>query len=162
MAGLSQRAVIPPALGGFSPRKGNLMRPFMIALVLLTWGSAAHALDWSMYTSTPATLQPPLEFHQIEITTTDSVKIGAWFLPPEDSLGTVAMGRRPAVLLLPTEGETLPDRLPLIAALVRRGFAVMAVEDRGHGVSQAFSVQPGVVVYPEYRVDASSALDILW
>ena len=139
------------------------MRPFMIALVLLLCSStAAHALDWGIYTSTPAMLQPPLEFHQIEITTTDSVKVGAWFLPAEDSMGNVAPDRHPAVLLLPPEGETLPDRLPLIAALVHRGFAVMAVEHRGHGVSQAFSVQPGVVVYPEYRVDAASALDILW
>jgi len=135
----------------------------MIALAFLVfWGSAAYALDWSIYSSTPSMLQPPLEFHQIEITTTDSVKIGAWFLPPEDTMGNVAPDRRPAVLLLPAEGTTLPDQLPLIAGLVHRGFAVMAVENRGHGVSQAFSVQPGVAVYPEYRVDAASALDILW
>lgn len=138
------------------------MRPFMIALVLLTWGSAAHALDWGIYTSTPAMLQPPLEFHQIEITTTDSVKVGAWFLPAQDSQGNVAADRHPAVLVLTAEGETLPDRLPLIAGLVHRGFAVLALEHRGHGVSQAFNVQPGVLVYPEYRLDASSALDILW
>ena len=134
----------------------------MIALFLLAGGSTAEALDWSLYTSTPAMLQPPLEFHQIEITTTDSVKIAAWFMPAEDSQGMVIPDRRPTVLLLPAEGETLPDRLPLMAALVRRGFAVMAVEHRGHGVSQAFAVQAGVSVYPEYRVDASSALDVLW
>jgi pimeloyl-ACP methyl ester carboxylesterase len=138
------------------------MRPFMIALLLLGWGSAANALDWSLYTSTPAMLQPPLEFHQIEVTTTDSVTIGAWFLPAEDSQGNVAPDRHPTILLLPAEGETLPDRLPLMAALVHRGYAVMAVEHRGHGVSQAFSIQPGVIVYPQYRVDASSALDVLW
>ena len=135
----------------------------MIALfLLLGWGSTAQALDWTIYSSTPAMLQPPVEFRQIEITTTDSVKIGAWFMPAQDSQGTVAPDRHPAVLLLPAEGETLPDRLPLMAALVHRGYAVMAVEHRGHGVSQAFSVQPGVIAYPEYRVDAASALDVLW
>jgi len=138
------------------------MRPFMIAFLLLGWANIAHALDWSLYSTTPAMLQPPLEFHQIEITTTDSVKIGAWFLPGQDDMGNVAPERRPAVLVLTAEGETLPDRLPTVAALVKRGYAVMAVENRGHGVSQAFSVQPGVIVYPQYRVDASSALDILW
>src|SRR5262245_43383489 len=120
---------------GISPRKGNLMRPFMIALFLLGWGATtAQALDWGLYTSTPAMLTPPVEFHQIEITTTDSVKIGAWFLPGEDGQGTVTPERRPAVLLLPAEGETLPERLSLMAALVHRGFAVMAVEHRWDGV----------------------------
>jgi uncharacterized protein len=138
------------------------MRFWMTLAVIFGWAPAAFALDWSLYTSTPATLEPSLEFHQLDITTTDSVQIGAWFLPAEDSRGGAASDRRPAVLLLPAEGETLPDRLSLMAALVHRGFAVMAVEHRGHGVSQAFAIQPGVLIYPEYRVDASSALDVLW
>ena len=138
------------------------MRTLMILALLMGWAPTTLALDWTVYPSNPSSLQPPLDFHQLSITTTDSVRIGAWFLPAQDSQGGVASDRRPAVLLLPAEGETLPDRLPLMAALVRRGFAVLAVEHRGHGVSDTFTVHPGVLAYPEYRVDASSALDVLW
>jgi pimeloyl-ACP methyl ester carboxylesterase len=154
---------ILPALGDLA-KKGNLMRRFqMLAVILvLGWAPSVWGLDWSVYGSDPSKLSPPLEFHQLDITTTDSLRIAAWFLPALDSLGAVASERRPGVLVLTGEGETLPDRLPLLAALVHRGFAVLAVEHRGHGASQAFASTPGVLVYPEYRVDATSALDILW
>jgi pimeloyl-ACP methyl ester carboxylesterase len=103
-----------------------------------------------------------LTFHRLAVTTTDSTKVAAWFLPAQDSAGTVEAGRHPAVLVLPREGETLPDRLPLLAALTRRGFAVLAFDHRGQGASGPFRTDPLALVYPEYRIDAASALDILW
>jgi pimeloyl-ACP methyl ester carboxylesterase len=103
-----------------------------------------------------------LTFHRLAVTTTDSTQVAAWFLPAQDSAGTVVAGRHPAVLVLPREGETLPDRLSLLGALTRRGFAVLAFDLRGQGASGPFPTDPLALVFPEYRIDAASALDILW
>jgi pimeloyl-ACP methyl ester carboxylesterase len=139
------------------------MRAMLLSILLVgTWAGPAPGLDWSVYGADPGTLSPPLTFHRLAVTTTDSTKVAAWFLPAQDSAGTVVVGRHPAVLVLPREGETLPDRLPLLAALTRRGFAVLALDHRGQGASAPFPTDPRALVYPEYRIDAASALDILW
>jgi pimeloyl-ACP methyl ester carboxylesterase len=139
------------------------MRAILLSLLLLgTWTGQAPGLDWSRYGSDPGTLSPPLAFHRLAVTTTDSVKVAAWFLPAQDSADTAGSGRHPGVVVLPREGETLSDRLPLIAALSRRGFAVLAFDHRGQGASEPFRTDPRALVYPEYRIDASSALDVLW
>jgi fermentation-respiration switch protein FrsA (DUF1100 family) len=138
------------------------VRPVLAALglavlaVVLNPGPCA-ALDWN-YPAYPSDLDPPLAYQRLVITTTDSVRIAAWYVPPADT----GKGRRPAVLVLPREGEILSDRLASIAALSGAGFAVLAFDHRGAGASEAFAFEGDALLFPEYVIDAASALDILW
>ncbi len=115
----------------------------------------------SPHPATPATLSPPLEYQNLRITTPDSVYLAAWYVPARDSAGAVRARLGPAVLIVPREDDTMADRLPMIAALARRGFGVFTFDHRGTGGSGAFRPEPGALVEPEYLVDVHSALDIL-
>jgi len=141
----------------------RFLRLFLVTLLgagVLTLSAGASALDWN-YPVYPSDLDPPLPYQRLAITTTDSVRIAAWYIPPPDTASGEG-ARHPAVLVFPREGETLPDRLPAIAAFARSGFAVLAFEDRGRGASGPFTPQKNTLIEPEYIIDAASALDILW
>jgi pimeloyl-ACP methyl ester carboxylesterase len=120
-----------------------------------------EALDWG-YPGYPDDLDPPLEYQRMVITTHDSTRIAAWFVPAQDSAGATSAERRPGVLVLPREGETMETRLGLVGALATRGFCVLVFDHRGTGASLAFSPDPRDLFVPEYLIDAESALDILW
>jgi pimeloyl-ACP methyl ester carboxylesterase len=144
-----------PARGG--ARSWALVLASLAVLPLLP--ARATPLDWDRY---PASLAPPLPFHQLVITAVDSVRIAAWYVPPTDSAGIAVSGRRPAVLVFPREGESMESRLGIIAGFAHRGFAVLAFDQRGTGASGGFDADPRALVYPEFLTDASAALDILW
>jgi len=129
----------------------------MGAVGLVVLPGPAPALDWN-YSSYPSDLDPPLDYQRMVITTTDSTRIAAWYVPPPDT----GEGRRPGVLVFPREGEVLSDRLPAIAAFARAGFAVLAFDHRGAGASEPFAFEEDALLFPEYVTDAQSALDILW
>ena len=139
-----------------------MRRSLLTVFFLVAGASPVCALDWSVYPTDPGRLLPPLAFRQLVITATDSARVAAWFVPAQDSAGTERPGRHPAVLLLTGEEESLPDRLPLAAALAVRGYSVLALEHRGSGASRPFDAHPLALVYHEYVTDAASALDILW
>lgn len=132
---------------------------FTIVCILLSAGPV-RALDWSVYSRNPGDLTPPLDFVQLAITTTDSVRLAAWYVPPRDSSGAAA--RRPAVLVFPPEDGAMDGNLATIQALVARGFGVLAFDHRGRGASSPFTLPPGALVAGEYLTDGQSALDILW
>jgi pimeloyl-ACP methyl ester carboxylesterase len=122
----------------------------------------ARALDWDVYGETPGTLSPPLEFLQLAITTPDSARIAAWFVGARDSTGARLSGRRPGLLVLPREHETMDRRLDVIAGMARRGFNVLAIEHRGRGASEPFAADSPAELCPEFLADAVSGFWILW
>jgi pimeloyl-ACP methyl ester carboxylesterase len=104
---------------------------------------------------------PRAEYLRLTITTTDSVRLGAWYLPPQDGYGNRLPGIHPGLLIVPREGETLASRARLASALADRGFAVLTFDHRGTGRSTPFAADPLALVYREYLTDVHSALDIL-
>jgi len=110
----------------------------------------------------PPTALPDATFLKLIITTTDRLRLAAWYLPPQDGSGGELLGTHPGVLVLPREGDTMADRAPLVSALARQGLAVLTFDHRGVGRSDPFDADPLALVYPQYLTDAYSALDILW
>jgi len=150
--------------GAGEGKGGNGLRHIALCAISISLLAAgpARALDWEAYSRNPGDLVPPLDYIRLAITTTDSAQVAAWYVPPQDSAGTPAAGRRPAVLIFPPEDATMDGSLPVIQALVARGFGVLAFDHRGRGASGPFTLPEGALVAGEYLTDGQSALDILW
>jgi fermentation-respiration switch protein FrsA (DUF1100 family) len=138
------------------------MAAFLAALLPAAGTGTALALDWSVYPADPGTLSPPLDFLRLVITTPDSARIAAWYVAAQDSAGAALPGRHPGLLVLPREDETMDRRLDLIAAMVHRGFCVLAIDHRGHGASPPVAADSGTVLNPGFLIDAESGFGILW
>lgn len=83
-------------------------------------------------TSTPAALG--LAYEAVTVTTTDDVKLAAWYIK-----GT----RRSGVVVLHGAGSTRSEVLRQAAALTGSGFAVLLVDARGHGDSHGTAMDFG-------------------
>ncbi len=138
----------------------NRITTAALALALGTL-AASPAGAWE-YTGNPGTLTPPLDFLRLTITTPDSARLAAWFVPAQDSAGAPAPGRCPAVLVLPGDGDTMDARLGTVSALARRGFDVLTFDTRGRGQSSPFTVARDALLYPQFLEDAHAALYVLW
>ena len=62
----------------------------------------------------------------VELTTSDGLRLGAWWLPADDPAA-------PAVLVAPGNGGARQLRAPLARALAREGLSVLLVDYRGYG-----------------------------
>ena len=71
-----------------------------------------------------ATVLPGAE--DVELTTSDGLRLGAWWLPAADRLA-------PAVLVAPGNGGARDLRAPLARALADQGLSVLLVDYRGYG-----------------------------
>ena len=126
-----------------------------VALGLMILCAPAAAQHWQTGRS-PADLDPPLKFSKLNIQTVDSVRVAAWYLPP-DGGATPA----PGVLVLPGDGDTMEDRLDVVSNLARRGYAVITFDARGRGASDPHLPPPNAYVTLGDLEDAHAALDIL-
>jgi fermentation-respiration switch protein FrsA (DUF1100 family) len=88
-----------------------------------------------------------LEFEDIALTTSDGVRLHAWFVP--------APGTTPVVLFLHGNAGNISHRLDKLAVLNQLGAAVMLLDYRGYGRSEGTPDEDGT-----YR-DADAAYDWL-
>jgi pimeloyl-ACP methyl ester carboxylesterase len=87
-----------------------------------------------------------LEFEDIALTTSDGVRLHAWFVP--------APGTPPVVLFLHGNAGNISHRLDKLAVLTELGAAVMLLDYRGYGRSEGAPDEDGT-----YRdADAASRL----
>lgn len=63
----------------------------------------------------------------VELTTDDGLRLGAWHIPPSGA------DRQVAVLYAPGNGGSREGRVPMFAALAELGLTVLAVDYRGYG-----------------------------
>jgi pimeloyl-ACP methyl ester carboxylesterase len=132
-----------------------------LSLCALIGGWSASAVAWE-YPTDPGALDPPLEFTALTVITPDSARLASWFVPAQDSAGAALRGRRPGLLVLPGDGDTMDERLPLVVAMARRGFNVFTFDHRGRGASSAFPIPRDALVLPEFLDDAHAGLWVLW
>ena len=78
---------------------------------------------------------------EVSFDTEDGLRLRGWFLPPDSGTGTHA-----AVLVLNGNAGTRADRLPLGAALARRGFAVLLFDYRGYGGNPGTPTEGGLML----------------
>ena len=85
---------------------------------------AATSVPLTEITSTPATLG--LEYESVTLTTTDGVKLAAWYMPGANRAG---------VVVAHGAGSTRSDVLDQAAVLARNGYTLVLIDARGHGDS---------------------------
>jgi len=85
-----------------------------------------------------ATLWPSAA--EVSLETEDGIRLRGWFLPPEVGAGTTA------VLVFNGNAGTREDRLPLGAALARRGLAVLLFDYRGYGGNPGTPTEAGLIL----------------
>lgn len=76
----------------------------------------------------------------VSFETEDGVRLRGWFVPPDAGAGTTA------VLVFNGNAGTRADRLPLAAALARRGFAVLLFDYRGYGGNPGKPTEAGLIL----------------
>ncbi len=135
------------------------MAAALAGVLILASGAAAGAWE---YPTDPGALQPPMEFTALTIVTPDSARLASWFVPAQDSAGALLPGAHPGLLVLPGDDDTMDRRLPLVAAMARRGFNVFTFDHRGRGRSSDFSIPRDALVLPEFLDDAHAGLWVLW
>ncbi len=77
---------------------------------------------------------------EVSFETEDGMRLRGWFLPPEGGAGTIA------VLVFNGNAGTREDRLPLGAALARRGLAVLLFDYRGYGGNPGAPTEGGLML----------------
>lgn len=82
-----------------------------------------------------------LAFEDRRLTTTDGVRIAAWYVPCDDARGTV--------LLLHGNAGNMADRLLAIAQFHRFGYRVLAIDYRGFGESDGTPSEDGTYLDAE-------------
>jgi dienelactone hydrolase len=111
-------------------RVGALAGGAVVLLVLAATVSivapavAATVVPSTEITSTPAAVG--LEFESVTLTTTDGVRLAAWFVPGTNGAG---------VVVVHGAGSTRSDVLDQAAVLARGGYTLVLVDARGHGDS---------------------------
>lgn len=128
-----------------------------VSTLVLGLAPSAGAQHWKTDGS-PADLDPPLEFSKLNIQTVDSVRVAAWYVPPAAGSRSPA----PGIVVLPGDEDTMVQRLDIVEALSRRGYAVITYDARGRGASDPSAPPPAAYVTLGDLEDAHAALDILW
>src|SRR6185503_8840732 len=77
-----------------------------------------------------------LEFRDLSIATRDGERLSAWWIEPRDA--------RVEVVYFHGNGGNLSTWLPILAQIVRRDCAVLAVDYRGYGVSTGVPSETGL------------------
>ncbi len=94
----------------------------------------------------------------VELTTSDGLSLGAWWLPAEDPSA-------PAVLVAPGNGGARQLRAPLARALAEEGLSVLLVDYRGYGGNPGSPSEEGLArdvrAARQWLLDAGVAPDRL-
>src|SRR3990170_8000502 len=102
-------------------------------------------------------------FEAITIATTDGERLRAWLLTPP-----APQAARARIVYFHGNGGNLSNWSPILAAIVRRGYAVLAVDYRGYGLSTGRPTERGLyrdvdaVLAHVRRVDHPPAPLIYW
>ena len=103
--------------------------PGVVLGAVVIW-STALAVMYAVVPSTPLGSQTPaargLTYRTVTLTTTDGVRLSAWWLPSSN---------RAAVVLLHGSGDNRAGTLGQAAVLARHGYGVLMLDARGHGDS---------------------------
>lgn len=91
----------------------NVILPFGFG-IFATWDRGSSVGD------------PPEGFQEITLTTSDDVKLAAWYAPPQNGA---------AIIVVHGSGNSREDVRKHIALLTEHGFGVLAIDMRGHGES---------------------------
>ncbi|HEY4608538.1 MAG TPA: alpha/beta fold hydrolase [Ilumatobacteraceae bacterium] len=103
-----------------------------VAVSIIAPAVAATRVPASDVSSTPASLG--LSYQSLTLTTTDGVKLAAWYVQGKNGAGIVVMHGA---------GSTRSDVLGQSAVLARNGYTVVLIDARGHGDSQGTAMDFG-------------------
>jgi fermentation-respiration switch protein FrsA (DUF1100 family) len=128
--------------------------PLLIAIVALAlfvrWLEPRVAFfPFAGETGTPRAFGVPFEARTIA--TSDGERLRAWLMTPP-----APQAARARILYFHGNGGNLSNWAPILAGIVRRGFAVLAIDYRGYGLSSGRPTERGL-----YR-DVEAAVQVAW
>lgn len=128
----------------------------MILLGTVVAASAAlFGLLWAfqrslVYLPDTASVQAPPEVREVDLATTDGLRLEAWIVEPD-----ATSDRSTAVLYAPGNAGNRAGRLETGRALAEEGFTVLLVDYRGYGGNPGRPTEDGLAL------DALAAVDLL-
>lgn len=126
------------------PNRRYWLNLFIATIVTLVVAMAVLVV-WTSYRQAQVWLHPPryiasgdllqtnhIEYQEIELTTSDGVKLSAWYTPPQPALSGVE-GNGALILVAHGYGAARPDTIYVLFA--SQGYGVLAWDFRAHGKS---------------------------
>lgn len=125
---------------------------WVLLLVVVLCAAAVWGLQRRLVFFPETASPPPADdvipgAQDVELTTRDGLRLGAWFVPATSAdLGVT-------VLVLPGNGGNRAGRAPLATALAKRGLSVLLLDYRGYGGNPGSPSEEGLAL------DAAAARD---
>lgn len=118
--------------------RGVLVGVLVVVLVVALWLVQRRLIYFPDRTPVPAAATVLAGGHDVELETSDRLRLGAWLVRP------VRSGRGVAVLIAPGNAGNRLSRVPLARALADAGFTVLLMDYRGYGANPGIPSQPGL------------------
>lgn len=129
-----------------------MVRILFIWLALLIAGPAFAIRPVAAWWARPDTLG--LKYRQLEITTTDQVKLVAWLIEP----AAKAPDQHTTVVVAGGDAYNMSSNIYTAYALAAAGYRSLLFDYRGFGHSQAFAIDLQRLYYEEFALDLRAAL----
>jgi pimeloyl-ACP methyl ester carboxylesterase len=124
----------------------------LLCLSLLVAGPALALKPVAKWWARPDTLG--LKYQQLELTTSDHVKIVAWLIEP----AAKATDKHTTVVVAGGDAYNMSSNIYTAWALADAGYRSLLFDYRGFGHSQAFAIDPQRLYYEEFALDLRAAL----
>lgn len=112
----------------------------VILLVVVAWALQRKLIYFPSTEPVPAAAQVVNGARDVRLETRDGLRLGAWFVPPQNPAGGVT------VLVANGNGGDRSLRAPLARALSRRGMGVLLFDYRGYGENPGSPSQEGLAL----------------
>jgi fermentation-respiration switch protein FrsA (DUF1100 family) len=109
----------------------------LVLVTTLAWNFQRRLVYFPSTGQVPAAAQVLGSGQDVELTTSDGLRLGAWFTPATDPDAV-------AVLVANGNGGDRSDRAPLARALAGRGLAVLLFDYRGYGGNPGSPTEEGL------------------
>ena len=131
----------------------KIFAPFkLIPVIVLLFAVIASATASAQNRGKKKDEDPALKPRPVSLKTKDDVKLTAFYFPSKEGKNAV-----PVILVHEWKGQAAPY-LKICVALREAGFAVLALEYRGHGNSKTYTTRTGE--QKDYNISTMSRRDV--
>jgi len=128
------------------------MKPLFLSLWLLIVSSLYALNPVRQYAVKPSDFG--LSFEEIKITTSDGLKLNAWYFPASQTSYKI--------MVLSDDGNgNMSDLMEQVSIFLSLGYHVLTYDYRGYGASSDFEIKPNFYMYAQFQKDLNAVIDYL-